>query len=138
MKTCKQCGSVAFDDMEMCFECMSYFADTIDDVSSNDEYAVARLQVVLAGLFSYELYLNKLEGRSLSIGSASENAIVIPSEQVAPRHLEVYYTHGDIWVESMDVSYAAQVDELPLSGPVCVKPGMGIVLGEARITVLED
>ncbi len=138
MKTCHTCGSVTFDDMEMCYDCMSTFAELIDESSSCHEQSVARLQVALAGYFSYELLLNKLEGRSVSVGSASENAIVIPQDQVAAHQLDVFYAHGHIWAESTDMSQQTTVDEIPLCGTVCVKPGAEITIGDAIITVLED
>lgn len=136
MKKCETCGSMTFDDMEMCFDCMSLFVQPVDE--PNHEQAVARLHVALADYFSYELLLTKLEGRSLSVGSDKENAIVVPREDVAARQLEVFYAHEHIWVESVDSSFGTIVGELPLCGTVCVEPGTEITLGDTIITVLED
>lgn len=138
MKTCQNCGSVTFDDMEMCYDCISSFALPVKEAPGDIEQAVARLQVVLTGYFSYELLLSKMEGRSLSVGSASENAVVIPQGHVSAHHLEVFYAHGHIWVECVDPSNQATVDEIPLCGTVCVKPGAEITVGDATITVLKD
>lgn len=137
MKTCKNCGSVAFDDMEMCFDCMSSFTEPVIDLAEAQENAVARLEVALTGYFKYELLLNKLEGCSLSVGSASENAIVIPQGQVSKHLLDVFYARGHIWVESADPSLQVTVDECALYGTVCVEPGAKISAGEAKITILE-
>lgn len=142
MKTCNKCSSVTFDDMEMCFDCMSSFVEPICNDQIGFEQTVAKLQVVLAGCFSYELLLNKLDGSSLSVGSASENAIVIPQEQVAARQLEVFYAHGHIWAENIELlaereGMQATVDSIPLCGTVCIKPGVQISIGDALITVLE-
>lgn len=136
MKKCETCGSTTFDDMEMCFDCMSSFVQPVDELSH--EQAVARLRVAVAGYFSYELLLTKVEGRSLSVGSDKENAIVVPQEEVAARQLEVFYAHDHIWVESVDSSFGTIVGELPLCGTVCVEPGTEITLGDAVITVLQD
>lgn len=137
MKICENCGSVTFDDMEMCFDCMSSFTEPVVENELTEAQTAARLQVVLADLFCYEMLLQKLEGCSLSIGSGSENAIVIPQEQVATHSLEVYYAHGHVWVESTDTSAQATVDEIPLYGTVLIQPGTQINIGEATITLLE-
>ena len=137
MKTCNNCGSRTFDDMETCYDCMNSYSQPVNQLSPEREQTAARLQVVLAGYFSYELLLNKLDGRSLSVGSATENSIVIPQEQVAQRQLEVFYAHGQIWAESVGTSLQAIVGETPLCGTVSVKPGTEITVGDATITVLE-
>ena len=138
MKQCTGCGSAAFDDMEMCYDCMTSFAQEIDSNKENLVLSVARLQVALAGYFSYELLLSKLEGKSLSVGSAAQNAIVIPQEQVAAHQLEVFYAQGRIWAESTDTSFETVVGETPLYGTVCIKPGIDISVGSATITILEE
>ena len=138
MKTCENCASVTFDDMEMCHDCMNTFVQPVDTGEEECKQAVVRLRVVLAGYFNYELLLNKLDGHSLSVGSSSENAIVIPQEQVAARQLEVFYAHGHIWAESVDSSLPAVIGEVPLCGAVCITSGVEITVGDAIITVLED
>ena len=137
MKTCPNCDSVTFDDMEMCFDCMSSLTETIDEQETFDAPIAVRLQVALADYFCYELILHKLEGRSLSVGSASENAIVIPQDQVALHQLEVFYARGHIWAESVDTSGQATVGEIPLYGTVRIQPGTEINVGDATITLLE-
>ena len=137
MKTCENCGSMAFDDMEMCFDCMGSFAEPLAESGLSSEQTAARLQVALAGYFCYELLLQKLEGRSLSVGSAAENAIVLPLEQVATHLLEVFYAHGHIWAESTGATPQVIVDEIPLCGTVRIQPGTKINVGEATITLLE-
>ena len=137
MKTCDNCGSVTFDDMEMCFDCMSSFSDLLDKNEIEEAQTAARLQVVLAGFFCYEMLLQKLDGCSLSIGSAPENAIVLPLEQVATHLLEVFFAHGHVWAESSDSSAQATVDEIPLFGTVLIQPGTQINIGEATITLVE-
>lgn len=138
MKTCEFCLSTTFDDMEMCYDCLSSFAEPLPDEASELEQSVARLRIVLAGYFSYEMLLSKLEGRSLSVGSSSENAIVIPQEQVAAHQLQVFYAHGHIWVESVDSALHTTIGEEQLLGTVCVGKGSEIKVGDALITVLED
>ncbi|MDR1358659.1 MAG: hypothetical protein LBJ48_04830 [Coriobacteriales bacterium] len=137
MKTCPNCASATFDDMELCYDCMSAFEPPSSAAQNNLEQAVARLQVALAGYFSYEMLLHKLEGCSLSVGSAAENAIVIPQEQVSARQLQVFYAHGHVWAESVDAASSATIDEIPLCGTVCIKSGTQIMVGDAHITVLE-
>ncbi|MDR1089089.1 MAG: hypothetical protein LBL23_07455 [Coriobacteriales bacterium] len=137
MKTCPNCASVTFDDMELCYDCMSPFPQSPSATQDSLKQAVARLQVALADYFSYELLLNKLEGCSLSVGSAAENAIVIPQEQVAAHQLQVFYAHGHVWAENVDATLSATIDEIPLCGTVCIKPGTQIMVGDAHITVLE-
>ena len=137
MKTCNTCGSKAFDDMEMCYDCMSFFTETLSPSEADNQQTAARLQVALAGYFCYELLLQKLEGRSLSVGSSSENAIVIPKEEVATHLMQVFYAHGHIWAESTSTTMQASVDEIPLCGTVRIQPGTEITIGDARITVLE-
>ena len=137
MKTCGNCGSVTFDDMEMCFDCMSSYVEPLTDNDLESAQTAARLQVALADYFSYELLLQKLEGCSLSVGSDSENAIVIPQEQVATHLLELFYAHGQIWAESTDTSAQATIDEIPLCGTVRIQPGTEINIGDATITLLE-
>ena len=137
MKTCSTCGSVTFDDMEMCFDCMSSFAVPIESEDLANLHTAVRLQVTLADYFCYELLLQKLEGRSLSVGSAAENAIIIPQEQVASRQLEVFYAHGHIWAESVDAAAQTTVGHIPLCGTVRLQPGIEISVGSATIKVLE-
>lgn len=138
MKTCKNCNSVTFDDMESCFDCMSSFVEPVEGAQDEYAQAVARIQVVLAGYFSYELLLQKLEGRSLSVGSANENAIVIPQEIVAERQLEVFYAHGRIWAENIASTAPVSVDESPINGIVCIEPGSTIQVGDANLILLKD
>jgi len=137
MKTCSNCGSVTFDDMEMCFDCMSFFEKPQYESENDNTETAVRLQVVLADYFNYELLLQKLEGSSLSVGSASENAIVIPQEHLATHLMEVFYAHGQIWAESTCASSQAIVDEIPLCGTVRIQPGTEISIGDATITLLE-
>ncbi|MCL2807719.1 MAG: hypothetical protein FWD27_06135 [Coriobacteriia bacterium] len=137
MKSCQNCDSVTFDDMEMCYDCMSSFAEPLDEDKLESPITAARLQIAMAGYFNYELLLQKLEGCSLSVGSATENAIVIPQEQVATRLMEVFYAHGQIWAESTDTSALATIDTIPLCGTVRIQPGTEIIIGDATITLLE-
>ena len=137
MKTCTNCGSGAFDDMEMCYDCMSSFVEPLSGNEADVGQTAARLQVALAGYFCYELLLQKLEGRSLSVGSSSENAIVIPQEEVATHLMQVFYAHGHIWAESTGTAMQATVDEIPLCGTVRIQPGTEISIGDAKITVLD-
>jgi len=138
MKTCPQCESKTFDDMEMCYDCMSTFAVPLKEDGAASHQAAARLQVVLAGYFNYEMLLNKMDGRALSVGSAEENAVVLPLKQVAAHQLELFYAHGQIWVESVDTSLLTTVGEVPLDGTVCINPGTEIAVGDATIILLED
>jgi UDP-3-O-acyl-N-acetylglucosamine deacetylase len=137
MKTCPSCSSVTFDDMEMCYDCMTPFANTAEEDNTKNAQAAARLQVVLADYFCYELLLQKLEGRSLSIGSAAENAIVIPQEQVASHQLDIFYAQGHLWAEGVDTTSQATVGDIPLCGTVRIQPGTEINVGDAKITFLE-
>lgn len=137
MKTCQNCGSTTFDDMEMCFDCMSSFVEHVGERTDELEASVARLQVSAADMFCYELLLHKLEGRSLSIGSASENALVIPQKEASAHRLDVFYAHGQIWVENTDTLSEVMVSEMPLHGKTSVTPGSEIKLGDTLITVLE-
>ncbi len=117
MKTCPHCSSIAFDDMNVCFDCMGSLVEPGDKANEpvfGMSLSAARLQVTLADFFCYELLLHKLDGRSLSVGSASENAIVIPQEQVALHQLEVFYARGQIWAESVEASPQATIGEVLL------------------------
>lgn len=136
MKICNTCGSTTFDDMEMCFDCMSSFVEH-SSLNEDCDQSAARLKVVLANFFSYELLLQKLEGRSLSVGSGESNAIVIPRNEVAEHQLEVFYAHGQVWVEAIDTSCEVYVSTHPLVGKTSIEPGGEIILGDASITVLE-
>ena len=137
LKTCNNCGSLSFEDMEQCFDCMSYFAEPLPSYQTSSPETAVRLQVVLANYFNYGMLLQKLDGCSLSVGSSSENAIVIPRHEVANHTLEVFYAHGQIWAESTGSSSQATVDEIPLCGTVRIMPGTRIAVGEATITLLE-
>ncbi|MCL2529981.1 MAG: hypothetical protein FWE41_06580 [Coriobacteriia bacterium] len=137
MKTCNNCGSLSFEDMEQCFDCMSFFAEPLEQGQQGNQDSTARLQVFLAGYFNYELLLRKLDGCSLSVGASSENAIVIPEQQLANHLLEVFYAHGQIWAESTSSTSQATVDKIPLCGTVRIQPGTKIAVGEATITLLE-
>ena len=137
MKICDNCGSASFEDMQQCFDCMGSLAQPPTGCQIGNQETAARLQVALADYFNYELLLQKLDGCSLSVGSASENAIVIPQQQVANHLMQVYYAHGQIWAESTCQTMQATIDETPLCGTVRLQTGTKIGVGEAVITLLE-
>jgi len=116
---------------------MSSFAETLSTDDHKSHQIAARLHIAMADYFSYELLLQKLEGCSLSVGSASENAIVIPHEEVATRLMQVFYAHGHIWAESTDASALATINEIPLCGTVRMQPGTEITIRDATITLME-
>jgi hypothetical protein len=61
MKTCECCGAVTFDDMDTCYGCLSSFArePKYAPVDRSYKWAEARLQLTMAGLFSYGALLRE-------------------------------------------------------------------------------
>jgi hypothetical protein len=106
--------------------------------SGSNTSSVARLKVVLAGFFTYEMLLTKTDGRSLSVGSASDNAIVIPQPEVAAHQLEIFYARGQLWVESAEIGQIIDIEGIPLSDTKCLSTNSPLKVGGAQITLLEE
>jgi hypothetical protein len=138
MKTCPKCSSVTFDDMDTCYDCMTDYSHPTQSDPSQDTTTVARLRVVLAGYFSYEMLLTKSEGRHLSIGSATDNTIVIPQPQVAPHQLEIFYARGQLWVETADPSNIIDIEGTPITDTRSLTPTTPLKVGDAKITLLDN
>ncbi|MDR2108558.1 MAG: hypothetical protein LBP28_03745 [Coriobacteriales bacterium] len=139
MKTCPNCGSVTFDDMETCYDCHYCYASTLGDLPGLDGEALrmARLKVVLQGLSVYETLLRKQEGATLRVGCATGNAIVVPEPEVAEHQCSIFFSQGQLWVEAVEKDAITVIGTTPLSGPQAVIPGDSLHVGSATITVLE-
>jgi hypothetical protein len=99
---------------------------------------VARIKVVLANYFSYEMLLTKIDGRSLSVGSAADNAIVIPQPQVAAHQLEIFFARGQLWVETAANNFIPATDGVNISDTRCLTVSTPLEVGDAKITLLQD
>jgi hypothetical protein len=121
---------------------MNPFVDPISNPATSATTATAatgaaRLKVALAGHFCYEMLLNKSDGHSLSVGSSSDNAIVIPQAQVADHQLEIFFAQGKVWVENSSPSRLGSTTSVAAVGIHTIGPGAELEVGDARITLLE-
>jgi hypothetical protein len=139
MKICPHCGSATFDDMDTCYDCHYCYAETLADLPGleGDALLMARLKVVLQGLFAYETLLRKQEGATLRVGYSTDNAIIVPEPDVAAHQCSVFFSQGQLWVEAAEKDGTTFVGNTPLAGPQAIIPGDSLHVGSATITVLE-
>jgi hypothetical protein len=126
--------------MDTCYDCHYCYASTLDDLPGLGDEALrmARLKVVLQGLYAYETLLRKQEGATLNVGCATGNAIIIPEPEVAECQCSIFFSQGQLWVEALEEDAATVIGNTPLTGPQAIIPGDSLHVGSATITVLED
>jgi len=143
MKECPHCAVFLFDDQHYCFECMSSLHDPGSDAYANE---AAQAQMICIGVafgdsFSYETHMRRTEGAILSVGSASENAIVIPQPEILEHQFDIFFSQGHLWIEdkstATDKASAShpQLNGVPLNGTRSVQPGTCITVGNARLSL---
>lgn len=137
MKTCPYCQSTAFEDMDVCYGCLHPFKQPIDRLPSveNESDLTICLNVELIGVFAYKIHLLMAEGALLTVGRAANNAIVIPQDQVAGHHLDIFYSQGMLWAECKG-NQRTLVDGVPLTGTRNIRKGCKLIVGDAVITVV--
>ena len=73
----------------------------------------------------------------LSVGSASENAIVIPQPEVSGHQLDIFFSQGLLWVENKNGNSCTQLNGVPLHGTRSVQPGTCITVGSASLNLMK-
>ena len=165
MKICPTCSSTTFDDMAVCYGCLQVFDGTtpvlsylpsqqgLSDDSPGGELIeksvpgkpgaqpysatnAARFHVVLSDIFGYEIYLQKEEGKELTVGCARDNNIVLPHTEARRHLLRLYYSQGEIWAQDKGSQQKALIGDTPLTGTRCLKQGTVLQVGEARIELV--
>jgi hypothetical protein len=97
-----------------------------------------RFHVEMSGLFAYDIYLNRTEGAQLTVGCARDNNIVLPHTESKRHLLRLYYAQGSTWAQDRGSNQQALVEGVPLTGVRCLKHGVVLEVGEARIELVED
>jgi hypothetical protein len=97
-----------------------------------------RFHVEISGLFAYDIYLNRTEEAQLMVGCARDNNIVLPHTEAKRHLLRLYYAQGAVWVQDRGSNQQALVDGVPLTGVRCLKRGVALEVGEARIELVDD
>jgi len=138
MKECPHCIARMFDDQDFCFECMRPAIIEPEEVTASYvfEKQVICIEVVMGDTFSYETHLRMIEGAILSVGSACENAIVIPQPEVSKHQLDIFFSQGHLWVEDKGVLSCAQINGVPLNGTKSLQPGSCITVGSASLNLM--
>ena len=137
MKTCPNCQSTTFEDMEVCYGCLHPFKQAIDQLpyTDSEHNQTICLNVELIGVFAYKIHLLMTEGALLTVGRSANNAIVIPQDQVAQHHLDIFYSQGTLWAEGQN-QQRTLVDGVPLTGTRNIRKGCELTIGDAVITVV--
>jgi pSer/pThr/pTyr-binding forkhead associated (FHA) protein len=63
---------------------------------------------------------------------------VLPHTESKRHLLRLYYMQGQVWVEDISSTQQALVDNVPLTGTRCLKPGAVLKIGEATIAIVEE
>ncbi len=137
MKTCSYCKDTAFEDMEVCYGCLHPFEKRLEllPMLEDEQGDTVCLNVELVGVFAYKIHLLKTEGALLTVGRSAKNAIVIPQEDVADHHLDIFFSRDSLWAECRG-QHRAQIDGLALIGSHILEKGCRLTVGAAVITVV--
>ena len=137
MKTCSYCQDTAFEDMEVCYGCLHPFEKRLEllPLLCDEQGDTVCLNVELAGVFAYKIHLLKTEGALLTVGKSSRNAIVIPREEIADHHLDIFFSQESLWAECKG-RHKAFLDGMTLTGSHALKKGCKLTVGAAVITVV--
>ncbi|MDR0500964.1 MAG: FHA domain-containing protein [Coriobacteriales bacterium] len=139
MKDCPRCGSGVFDDMDTCFDCdYNFVSRGIQPlITSHEDSQIVRLKVTLAGKCAYETMLRKQDGAVASVGYAKDNTIVIPEQEVARHQCSIFYSQGQLWAEGLEDGVGASIDGMPLCKVRPLNLGDTIMIGSAKITLMQ-
>jgi hypothetical protein len=167
MKVCTHCSSSTFDDMPVCYGCLRPFDEEqpptaflwpgpVDIADENDDdlltieepsevfsplgsrASLLRFHVTVPDLFGYDIYLETIEQAQLTVGCARDNNIVLPHTESRRHLLRIFYAQGQAWVEDRGSTQCALVDGTPLTGTRCLKQGVVLEMGTARIELVEE
>jgi hypothetical protein len=134
-------------DADVDVDARFFIEDSVDEsIEEPSERTVAviaaasqvRFHVEMSGLFAYDIYLNRTEGAQLTVGCARDNNIVLPHTESKRHLLRLYYAQGSIWARDRGSNQQALVEGVPLTGVRCLKRGVVLEVGEARIELVED
>jgi hypothetical protein len=136
------CSSAGID-VDARFLIDSFIEDSIEEPSERTVPVIGaasqiRFHVEMSGLFAYDVYLNRTEGAQLTVGCARDNNIVLPHTESKRHLLRLYYAQGSTWVQDRGSNQQALVEGIPLTGVRCLKRGVILDVGEARIELVED
>jgi hypothetical protein len=138
MKTCAHCQSIAFDDLDTCYECMHPFEAAADNAQSNgsslDEMAC--FEIMLDGHMACQTYLRKSEGAVFSIGRAHDGGVIIPCTQEDGPRIDIFYSRGRFWMEERSGLQAAWADGAQRGEMQAVNEGERLSLGKASLSLV--
>jgi hypothetical protein len=97
----------------------------------------ARFHVVMSETFGYDIYLQKIEEKELTVGCARDNNIVLPHTQSRRHPLRIFYSQGKFWVEDKKSKQPAHINGEALAGTRSLQQGEVIKIGEATIELVE-
>ena len=106
-------------------------------IAHEAERTSARFHVVMSELFGYDIYLEKVEKKELSVGCARDNNIVLPHTESRRHPVRIFFSQGQLWVEDRQSKQQVEVDGIALTGTRCLKQGAIIKVGEATIELIE-
>ncbi|MCL1891424.1 MAG: hypothetical protein FWG00_05375 [Coriobacteriia bacterium] len=141
IKSCPNCKANLFADLDFCYECMQPTVVALGALpllssSSTTDERVICIKVAVEDDFSYEARLQREEGALLSVGSAQDNAIVIPQPQVSAHQLDIFFSQGYLWAEEKGATSLVQLDGVPLDGMRSLQPGACLELCGARLNLV--
>ena len=136
MKDCPHCVAQLFDDQDFCYECSQPLYEAPESISPGNNELMACIEVTVGDSFTYEARLRKTEGASLSVGSACENAIVIPQPEVQSHELDIFYSQGYLWVEERGTGSCTLLNGTPLRGTRNIQPGARITMGNTCLSLV--
>jgi hypothetical protein len=160
MKICPHCNSTAFDDMAVCYGCLTPFDETtylpepvggvfadedeelqIEEPSEKalcgvEAFLQIRFHVAISDLFGYDIYLNRAEGAQLTVGCARDNNIVLPHTESKRHPLKLYYAQGQVWAQETGSTQKPLVNQVPLTGTRCLQQGALLEIGKVRIELI--
>ena len=138
MKDCPRCDARLFDDQVFCYECMMPVLDVLEALPAPDDPSetMVCIEVAVGESFCYETRFRKEEGVSISVGSARENAIVIPFPEMCAHQLDIFFSQGHLWAEEKETRPLFQLNGVPFNGTRNLRPGAVLEACNARLTVV--
>jgi len=135
MKTCPQCGSLAFDDQDTCYGCMHRFfrkppASVFDVADTPSEQHAGPVGRALAGVVLVERGADGREtchlvspGTQLVIGRSLRCDVVLAAPDVSRVHARVGLDEAGAWLEDCGSSNRTYLAASPVSGRTPLSEG---------------